>query len=68
MSSEKIYFQGAQRNYLVEGILVSTINVYFNPFIPTNQYADTFINSADPDETARNELSHKDLHGLPFCY
>ena len=24
-------------------------------------------NSVDPDETAHNELSHQDLHCLPFC-
>ena len=29
---------------------------------------DTFANSADPDETARNGPSHLDLHCLPFCY
>ena len=26
-----------------------------------------FANSADLDETARNEPSHLDLHGLPVC-
>ena len=26
---------------------------------------DLFTNSADPDETARNEPSHQDLHCLP---
>ena len=26
-----------------------------------------FIDSVDPDETARNEPSHLDLHCLPFC-
>ena len=30
--------------------------------------ADTFANSADPDETARNELSHQVLHCLLFCF
>ena len=29
---------------------------------------DTFANSVDPDETARNEPSHQDLHCLPLCY
>ena len=29
---------------------------------------DTVANSADPDETARNEPSHQDLHCLPLCY
>ena len=29
---------------------------------------DTFANSADPDETARIEPSHQDLHCLPFSY
>ena len=28
----------------------------------------TCTNSADPDETARNEPSHQDLHSLPFCF
>ena len=27
---------------------------------------DSFANSADPDEMARNEPSHLDLHCLPF--
>ena len=27
---------------------------------------DTFANSVDPDEMAQNELSHQDLHSLPF--
>ena len=30
--------------------------------------ADAFANSADPDETARNEPFHQDLQCLPFCY
>ena len=29
---------------------------------------ETYANSADPDETARNEPSHQDLHCLPFCF
>ena len=29
---------------------------------------DTFANSLDPNETARNEPSHPDLHSLPFCF
>ena len=29
---------------------------------------DTFVNGADPDETARNEPSHQDLHCLQLCY
>ena len=29
---------------------------------------DTFANSADPDETARYEPSHQDLHCLPFYH
>ena len=29
---------------------------------------DTFANSADLDETARNEPSHVDLHYLPFFF
>ena len=29
---------------------------------------DTFANSVDPDETARNELSHQDLHCLLYCF
>ena len=28
---------------------------------------DTFVNSADPDEMAHNELSNLDLHCLLFC-
>ena len=28
----------------------------------------TFAKSADPDEMARNEPSHQDLHCLPFCF
>ena len=28
----------------------------------------TFANSVDPDETARNEPSHQDLHCLPFGF
>ena len=35
-------------------------------FLQTN--TDIFANSEDPDETARNEPSHQDLHYLPFCY
>ena len=27
---------------------------------------DTYANSVDPEETARNEPSHLDLHCLPF--
>ena len=29
---------------------------------------DTSTSSLDPDETAHNELSHLDLHCLPFCF
>ena len=29
---------------------------------------DAFANSEDPDEKARNEPSHLDLHRFPFCY
>ena len=29
---------------------------------------DTFANSADPDEMARYEPSHQDLHCLPLCF
>ena len=29
---------------------------------------DTFAIGANPDETARNEPVHQDLHSLPFCY
>ena len=29
---------------------------------------DTLANSADPEETARNEPSLQDLHCLPFCF
>ena len=28
----------------------------------------TYANSVDPDETARYEPSHQDLHYLPFCF
>ena len=34
--------------------------------LETKTYALT--NSVDPDETARNEPSHQDLHCLLFCY
>ena len=27
-----------------------------------------FANSVDPDETAQNEPSHRDLYCLPFCF
>ena len=29
---------------------------------------DNCANSVEPDETARDELSHQDLHCLPFCF
>ena len=29
---------------------------------------DTCANSVDPNETAHYELSHQDLHWLPFCF
>ena len=35
------------------------------PSLQTN--TDTFANSVDPDEMARNKWSHQDLHGPPFC-
>ena len=28
----------------------------------------TCANNVDPDETARNDLSHQDLHCLQFCF
>ena len=30
--------------------------------------AGIFLNSADPEETARNEPSHQDLHSFQSCY
>ena len=30
-------------------------------------FTNTYANSVDPDEKARNEPSHKDLQCLPFC-
>ena len=29
---------------------------------------DTCVNNVNPDETARNESSHQDLHYLPFFF
>ena len=40
--------------------------MWVNPFVPTETNIDTFANSADPDETARNEPSHLDLNCLPI--
>ena len=47
----------------------ASVSVHVNHFIPADQL-NTYIfpNNADPDETAHNELSHQDLHCLPFCY
>ncbi len=33
---------------------------------PHTSMKKTFVNSADPDEPARNEPSHQDLHRLPI--
>ena len=38
--------------------------VVFNPFIPT----DRFANSVDSDETTRSEPAHQDLHCLTIFY
>ena len=37
------------------------------PFQPCRSMQTIYVNSVDPDETARNEPSHQDLHCLPFC-
>ena len=39
----------------------------YNPVIPADQYK-YFVNSADSDETARDEPSHQDLDCFQFCY
>ena len=36
-------------------------------FLSLQTRKDTSANSEDPDETDRNEPSHRDLHCLPFC-
>ena len=38
-----------------------------NPFSPADQQ-NTCANSVDPDEMACNELSHLDVHCLPFYF
>ena len=38
-----------------------------NPFSPADQ-TDACGNVVDQDEMACNELSHQDLHFLPFCF
>ena len=40
--------------------------VWVNPFVSIETNIDTFANSADPDETARNEPSQLDLNCLPI--
>ena len=37
-----------------------------NTFNPADQYR-YLCKSVEPDEMAHNELSHQDLHCLPFC-
>ena len=38
----------------------------FNPFSPADE--NRMANSVDPDEKTCKELSHQDLHCLPFCF
>ena len=50
-------------------ILHSMLNVkQFIPNVLQNGTYDTYANSVDPDETARNEPSHQDIYCLPFCF
>ena len=39
---------------------------HFTPFIPADQ--NRHANSVEPDETALFDLSHQDLHCLPFPF
>ena len=56
---------------------VSSLNPILNDCISDNKsftlsslqtITDTYANSVDPDETARYESSHLDLHCLLFCF
>ena len=49
-------------------VYISRKNIYFlmATLWALHTKADTGANSVDPDETARNEPSHLDLHCLPF--
>ena len=54
-------FSGRNKNFQsVVSIILTLLALQSN--------SDTFANSADRDETARNEPSHQDLHRLSLCY
>ena len=53
--------------YAVSGSILKMLSYCFTlSFLQTN--TDTLADSADPDETARHELSHLDIHGLPLFH
>ena len=49
------------------GIQKCERKTHFDPFLLSRPKKDNFANSVDPDETARNEPSHLDLHCLSLC-
>ena len=53
---------------LKEQNLLSEGECFHLSFSSLQTNTNTCANSVDPDETARNEPSHQDLHCLQFCF
>ena len=48
-------------------LMLETFHSLVNSYIPSDQNG-TFANSVDSNGMALNELSHQDLHCLPFRF
>ena len=67
--SQNIYYTKALECFIKISRMVHTeIQLFVKVILSSLQTSsDTFANSADPDETARDEPSYQDIHDLPFC-
>ena len=67
--SQNIYYTKALECFIKISRMVHTeIQLFVKVILSSLQTSsDTFANSADPDETARDEPSYQDIHDIPFC-